>query len=170
MCPAVADVPFLNMLSHAGHPHAQVDEATSTVVLDTTHGCWVTPVGSAGGEDFTRRCRHAVASVGPFVFIYGGLKGSQLLDDLLVSDDSNGGELTIFDPRSPAWQQFMESMHGNAAASRMLEKAAQVGLRARARVPRPAPARGRAPRPREGRRNVPAKAGRTPLISPACAV
>ncbi len=45
------------------------------MVLDTTHGCWVTPVGNAAsGEDFTRRCRHAVASVGPFVFIYGGLK------------------------------------------------------------------------------------------------
>lgn len=51
-----------------------VDEGTSTVVLDTTHGCWVTPTSGASGEDFTRRCRHAVASVGPFVFIYGGLK------------------------------------------------------------------------------------------------
>ncbi|GLC64614.1 hypothetical protein PLESTF_000184600 [Pleodorina starrii] len=101
-----------------------VDEGTSTVVLDTTHGCWVTPTSGASGEDFTRRCRHAVASVGPFVFIYGGLKGSQLLDDLLVADDSNGTELSIFDPRSSAWQQYMESMHGNAAASRMLEKAA----------------------------------------------
>ena len=37
--------------------------------------------------------------MGPFVFIFGGLKGSQLLDDLLVADDSNGAELTIFDPR-----------------------------------------------------------------------
>lgn len=65
----------------------QVDEATSTVVLDTNAGQWVTPVpgSSTAGEDYTRRCRHAVASVGPFVFIYGGLKGSQLLDDLLVS-------------------------------------------------------------------------------------
>jgi hypothetical protein len=63
----------------------QVDEATSTVVLDTNAGQWVSPLpGGPSGEDFTRRCRHAVASVGPFVFIYGGLKGSQLLDDLLV--------------------------------------------------------------------------------------
>ncbi len=52
------------------------------------------------------------------------MQGSQLLDDLLVADDSNGTELSIFDPRSPAWQQYMEAMHGNAAASRMLEKAA----------------------------------------------
>ncbi len=54
------------------------------MVLDTNAGQWVT-TGGGTGEDFTRRCRHAVASVGPFVFIYGGLKGSQLLDDLLVS-------------------------------------------------------------------------------------
>jgi hypothetical protein len=40
-----------------------------------------------------------VASVGPYVFIFGGLKGSQLLDDLLVGDDSNGQDLSIIDPR-----------------------------------------------------------------------
>lgn len=54
---------------------------------------------AAGG----RRCRHAVASVGPFVFTYGGLRGSTLLDDFLLSDDSSGGELSIYEPRSPAW-------------------------------------------------------------------
>ncbi|GFH24722.1 serine/threonine-protein phosphatase [Haematococcus lacustris] len=101
-----------------------VDEATATVVLDTNAGQWVSPVvASPAGEDFTRRCRHAVSSVGPFVFIYGGLKGSQLLDDLLVADDSNGAELSIFDPRAAAWVQWMGAMHGNAAAA-MLAKAA----------------------------------------------
>ncbi|KAL6761015.1 Metallo-dependent phosphatase-like protein [Haematococcus lacustris] len=101
-----------------------VDEATSTVVLDTNAGQWVSPAAASPvGEDFTRRCRHAVSSVGPFVFIYGGLKGSQLLDDLLVADDSNGAELSIFDPRAAAWVQWMGAMHGNAAAA-MLAKAA----------------------------------------------
>lgn len=61
-----------------------MDEATSTVVLDTNAGQWVQSAPGGSNEDFTRRCRHAVASVGPFVFVYGGLKGSQLLDDLLV--------------------------------------------------------------------------------------
>ena len=104
-----------------------VDEATATVVLDTNAGQWVSPVppGTPNSEDLGRRCRHAVASVGPFVFIYGGLKGSQLLDDLLVSDDSNGAELTIFDPRSQPWMTWMDAMHGNAAAAQMLAKAAQ---------------------------------------------
>lgn len=104
----------------------QVDEATATVVLDTNAGQWVSPTAAhvQGGEELTRRCRHAVASVGPFVFIYGGLKGSQLLDDLLVADDSNGAELTIFDPRGQPWVQWMDAMHGNAAAAQMLAKAA----------------------------------------------
>jgi len=57
-----------------------VDEATSTVMLDTSGGAWISPApGALTGDDLTRRCRHAVASLGPFVFIYGGLKGSQLL-------------------------------------------------------------------------------------------
>lgn len=64
----------------------QVDENTSTVMLDTSGGAWITPTpGTLSGEDVTRRCRHAVTSVGPFVFIYGGLKGSTLLDDLLLA-------------------------------------------------------------------------------------
>lgn len=51
-----------------------------------------------------RRCRHAVASVGPFVFLYGGLRGSTLLEDMLLADDSgSGAELTVCDPRAPAW-------------------------------------------------------------------
>ena len=49
------------------------------------------------------RCRHAVAAVGPYVFIYGGLRGSILLDDLLLADDDAGTELSVCDPRSQAW-------------------------------------------------------------------
>lgn len=57
-------------------------------MLDTSGGAWITPApGTLMGEDVTRRCRHAVTSVGPFVFIYGGLKGSQLLDDLLLAGE-----------------------------------------------------------------------------------
>lgn len=68
----------------------QVDDTTSTVMLDTSGGAWITPApGTLQGEDVTRRCRHAVTSVGPFVFIYGGLKGSTLLDDLLLAGASH---------------------------------------------------------------------------------
>ena len=44
--------------------------------------------------------------MGPYVFIYGGLRGSALLEDFLLADDSNdpgGSELSICDPRSNAW-------------------------------------------------------------------
>ena len=44
-----------------------------------------------------------MAAVGPYVFIYGGLRGSALLDDFLLADDSSGSELSICDPRSNAW-------------------------------------------------------------------
>lgn len=49
------------------------------------------------------RCRHAVAAVGSYIFIYGGLKGSTLLDDFLLAEDGGGSQLSICDPRSPTW-------------------------------------------------------------------
>ena len=49
------------------------------------------------------RCRHAVAAVGSYVFSYGGLRGSTLLEDFLLSDDNSGAEMTICDPRSEPW-------------------------------------------------------------------
>ena len=54
--------------------------------------------------DACSRCRHAVAAVGPYVFTYGGLRGSALLDDFLLADDSTGSaDLSVCDPRSQAW-------------------------------------------------------------------
>eukprot|EP00879_Flechtneria_rotunda_P009230 GHRR01009663.1.p1 GENE.GHRR01009663.1~~GHRR01009663.1.p1 ORF type:complete len:698 (+),score=243.22 GHRR01009663.1:1376-3469(+) len=112
-----------------------VDEGTSTVVLDTSGGAWITPApGTLSGEDVTRRCRHAVTSVGPFVFIYGGLKGSQLLDDLLLADDAAGAELAICDPRAAAWSQYLNSVHGSASAAQMLAEAAAAEAAAAAAV------------------------------------
>lgn len=101
-----------------------VDSESSTVVLDTSGGSWCTPSAPLTGEDYTRRCRHAVAAVGPYVFIYGGLKGSQLLDDLLLADDSGGTELSICDPRSQPWRQYFDAVHGTTQAAQMLEEAA----------------------------------------------
>lgn len=49
------------------------------------------------------RCRHAVAAVGSYIFIYGGLKGSTLLDDFLLAEDGGGSQMSICDPRSPTW-------------------------------------------------------------------
>lgn len=102
----------------------QVDEASSVVVLDTAAGQWLTQGQAGHGDDIMRRCRHAMASVGPYIFVHGGLKGSTLLEDVLLADDSSGAELSICDPRSSAWQQWINSMHGSEAAAAALANAA----------------------------------------------
>jgi hypothetical protein len=81
-----------------------VDGDAAVAVLDTAAGMWCGPFADARAGD-TARCRHAAAGVGPYVFAYGGLRGSTLLDDLLLADDrADGvGELVICDPRSPTW-------------------------------------------------------------------
>jgi hypothetical protein len=101
-----------------------VDEASSVVVLDTAAGQWLTQAQAGHQDDVMRRCRHAMASVGPYIFVHGGLKGSTLLEDVLLADDSSGAELSACDPRSPAWQQWINSMHGSEAAAAALANAA----------------------------------------------
>ena len=101
-----------------------VDEASSVVVLDTAAGQWLTQAQTGHSDDVMRRCRHAMASVGPYIFVHGGLKGSTLLEDVLLADDSSGSELSVCDPRSPAWQQWINSMHGSEAAAAALANAA----------------------------------------------
>jgi protein phosphatase len=39
-------------------------------------------------SDLLRRCRHAAASVGTQIYIYGGLRGDILLDDFLVAENA----------------------------------------------------------------------------------
>ncbi|KAF9592306.1 hypothetical protein IFM89_013532 [Coptis chinensis] len=85
-----------------------VEDSSSIAVLDTAAGVWcdtksvvTTPrtgrysADAAGGDaavELTRRCRHAATSVGDMVFIYGGLRGGILLDDLLVAEDHAASE------------------------------------------------------------------------------
>ncbi|KAJ6816317.1 serine/threonine-protein phosphatase BSL1-like protein [Iris pallida] len=71
-------------------------------VLDTAAGVWLDRSGIVttssrsqkssndrdNSLDLLRRCRHASASVGSQIYIYGGLKGDILLDDFLVADNS----------------------------------------------------------------------------------
>eukprot|EP00897_Mesotaenium_endlicherianum_P006299 jgi/Mesen1/5698/ME000288S04916 len=80
-----------------------VEDASSVAVLDTTAGVWCDRKGvvtsprtgrysadAPGGDamiELTRRCRHAAASVAENVYVYGGLRGGVLLDDLLVAED-----------------------------------------------------------------------------------
>lgn len=69
------------------------------------------------------RCRHAVAAVGPYIFIYGGLVGSTLHSDLLLADDGGMKDTAMYDPRSPPWMKWSEST--NQAASMLAHNAAE---------------------------------------------
>ncbi|KAJ1688576.1 hypothetical protein LUZ63_019966 [Rhynchospora breviuscula] len=69
-------------------------------VLDTAAGVWLDRNGIVTSSrkkpssdpdpnlELLRRCRHAAASVGSQIFIYGGLKGDVLLEDFLVAENS----------------------------------------------------------------------------------
>ncbi|XP_012472876.1 serine/threonine-protein phosphatase BSL3 [Gossypium raimondii] len=87
-----------------------VEDSSSVAVLDTAAGVWcdtksvvTSPrtgrysADAAGGDasvELTRRCRHAAAAIGDLIFIYGGLRGGVLLDDLLVAEDLAAAETT----------------------------------------------------------------------------
>ncbi|KAL9238663.1 hypothetical protein vseg_013057 [Gypsophila vaccaria] len=87
-----------------------VEDSSSVAVLDTAAGVWcdtksvvTSPrtgrysADAAGGDasvELMRRCRHAAAAVGDLIFIYGGLRGGVLLDDLLVAEDLAAAETT----------------------------------------------------------------------------
>ncbi|KAK3193946.1 hypothetical protein Dsin_025256 [Dipteronia sinensis] len=78
-----------------------VEGEPAVAVLDTAAGAWLdrnglvtssrTSKGHAEHDPFLelmRRCRHASASVGVRIYIYGGLRGDILLDDFLVAENS----------------------------------------------------------------------------------
>ncbi|KAL6968395.1 Serine/threonine-protein phosphatase bsl1 [Sarracenia purpurea var. burkii] len=78
-----------------------VEGEAAIAVLDTAAGVWldrnglVTSSRTSKGQtehdhslELMRRCRHAAASVGARIYIYGGLKGDILLDDFLVAENS----------------------------------------------------------------------------------
>ncbi|CAL0324286.1 unnamed protein product [Lupinus luteus] len=107
-----------------------VEDSSSVAVLDTAAGVWcdtksvvTSPrtgrysADAAGGDaavELTRRCRHAAAAVGDLIFIYGGLRGGVLLDDLLVAEDLAAAETTT------------AALHAAAAASAINDEEGQL--------------------------------------------
>ncbi|XVF21861.1 hypothetical protein REPUB_Repub12eG0125900 [Reevesia pubescens] len=78
-----------------------VEGEAAVAVLDTAAGAWLDRNGlvtssrnNKGNAEYDpslelmRRCRHASASVGVRLYIYGGLRGDMLLDDFLVAENS----------------------------------------------------------------------------------
>ncbi|CAI0447771.1 unnamed protein product [Linum tenue] len=92
-----------------------VEGDAAIAVLDTAAGVWldrnglVTSSKSGRGPaehdpslELMRRCRHAAASVGVRLYVYGGLKGDLLLDDFLVAENSSlqpDGNSPVTSPR-----------------------------------------------------------------------
>ncbi|KAK9726180.1 hypothetical protein RND81_05G195900 [Saponaria officinalis] len=78
-----------------------VEGEAAIAVLDTAAGVWLdrnglvtsaksnkAPTEHDPSVELMRRCRHAAASVGVRIFIYGGLRGDILLDDFLVAENA----------------------------------------------------------------------------------
>ncbi|XP_030460071.1 serine/threonine-protein phosphatase BSL1 [Syzygium oleosum] len=78
-----------------------VEGEAAIAVLDTAAGVWLDRNGlvtsSRTSKDHSqydpalelmRRCRHAAAAIGVRIYVYGGLRGDMLLDDLLVAENS----------------------------------------------------------------------------------
>jgi hypothetical protein len=118
----------LHVLGGAVGGGRMVEEAAAVSVLDTGAGRWVGPGPAAPGADaeLLRRCRHAMAAVGPYVFVHGGLKGSALLGDLLFAEDATAGAGPPFaDARAPAWQTHLAAARGPEAAAAAAAAAAE---------------------------------------------
>ncbi|XP_039027439.1 serine/threonine-protein phosphatase BSL1-like [Hibiscus syriacus] len=78
-----------------------IEGEAAIAVLDTAAGVWLDRNGLATSSwnakgyaeddpslELMHRCRHASASVGVRIYIYGGLRGDMLLDDFLVAENS----------------------------------------------------------------------------------
>ncbi|KAK4441724.1 Serine/threonine-protein phosphatase BSL1 [Sesamum alatum] len=101
-----------------------VEGDAAVAVLDTAAGVWldrnglVTSRGNKGHSDpdpsleSMRRCRHAAASVGVRIYIYGGLRGDTLLDDFLVAENSEF-QSDISSPASPSERSLTTSPRSN---------------------------------------------------------
>ncbi|XP_057484352.1 serine/threonine-protein phosphatase BSL3-like [Actinidia eriantha] len=125
-----------------------VEDSSSVAVLDTAAGVWcdtkavvTSPrtgrysADAAGGDaavELTRRCRHAASAIGDLIFIYGGLRGGVLLDDLLVAEDLTAAETTSAASHAAA-------AASNVQAGRLLGRYGFADERARETIPEAVP-------------------------------
>ena len=100
----------------------------SVSLLDTTNGVWspMTEDDVLSAGDSLRRCRHAVTAVGSVVFVYGGLRGGLLLDDMLVSYDQEDGKPEFADQTSKPWSLWLAGISGMSAGATALIEAAEA--------------------------------------------
>ncbi|XP_042517428.1 serine/threonine-protein phosphatase BSL1-like [Macadamia integrifolia] len=110
-----------------------VEGEAAIAVLDTAAGVWldrngiVTNSRTSKGQiehdpspELMRRCRHAAASVGVRIYIYGGLKGDMLFDDLLIAENSPF-QSDLNSPMSTSERTMTNSQTNQSCASSYLQ-------------------------------------------------
>ncbi|XP_078445101.1 BRI1 suppressor 1 (BSU1)-like 1 isoform X2 [Wolffia australiana] len=120
-----------------------VEDDASIAVLDTASWVWLDrkgPVTSRTNKvlfvdpasDLLRRCRHASASVGARIYIYGGLKGEILLDDLLVAEnmpspaDSYPSLMTVSNPSLAVSREALSMIADSSVESSTTPEGEQI--------------------------------------------
>ncbi|TQD90038.1 hypothetical protein C1H46_024442 [Malus baccata] len=108
-----------------------IEGEAAVAVLDTAAGVWLDRNGlvtssrtGKGQNDYDpplelmRRCRHAAASLGVRIYIYGGLKGDILLDDFLVAENSlfqSEGNTPVLTSERPPTVSSPRMFHANTS-------------------------------------------------------
>ncbi|RXI02673.1 hypothetical protein DVH24_002751 [Malus domestica] len=108
-----------------------IEGEAAVAVLDTAAGVWLDRNGlvtssrtGKGQNDYDpplelmRRCRHAAASLGVRIYIYGGLKGDILLDDFLVAENSlfqSEGNSPVLTSERPPTVSSPRMFHANTS-------------------------------------------------------
>lgn len=110
-----------------------VDKDAELATLCTNAGTWAVSGDGGEGDDggrqgdasVTARCRHAMAVCKGCMFVYGGLRGGVLLDDLLAGTDAKAetneaGTLGIVGKASsPAWRAWQLARGGELPPEQM---------------------------------------------------
>ncbi|KAK1356075.1 Serine/threonine-protein phosphatase [Heracleum sosnowskyi] len=116
----------LHVIGGANKGGRGVDGEAVTAVLDTTAGVWLDRKGLVRSSciskhqtteqdtSFLRRCRHAAASVGANIYIYGGLRGDTLFSDFLLAENEPPQSNTI----SPA----LSSQRASSTTSQRIDQ------------------------------------------------
>ncbi|XP_047334395.1 serine/threonine-protein phosphatase BSL1-like [Impatiens glandulifera] len=133
--------PRLHVTGGALRGGRAVDGEAAIAVLDTAAGVWLdrngmvnSLQGSKGQPDqdpsleLMRRCRHAAASVGVRIYVYGGLRGDVLLGDLVVAENPDSVSMVSSPRMSPNKNSFsptLDSDNGQESTDDSMTKLAK---------------------------------------------
>ncbi|XP_052211550.1 serine/threonine-protein phosphatase BSL1 isoform X1 [Diospyros lotus] len=119
-----------------------VEGDASIAVLDTAAGVWLDRNGLVTSSqtikrhsehdsslELMTRCRHAAASVGVQIYVYGGLRGDMLLEDFVLAENSPSGSPIL----TPERASTVTSLRTNNSSLNLYN--ATPSLNSRAEIP-----------------------------------